>query len=145
MPGKVNPTQCEALTMICAKVMGNHTSITTGGMSGQVQLNAFKPLLISTLLHSVRLLSDGMQSFERNLVVGLKADTQRISFLVDQSLMLVTCLSGTIGYDMASKVAKHAHKNNITLRASAIELQALSSSDFDRLVRPELMISPSSK
>ena len=84
MPGKVNPTQCEALTMICAKVMGNHTSITIGGMSGQFQLNAFKPLLISTLLHSVRLLSDGMQSFEKNLLVGLEADSTRIRFLLDQ-------------------------------------------------------------
>ncbi|KAF2094287.1 fumarate hydratase [Rhizodiscina lignyota] len=143
MPGKVNPTQCESMTMICAKVIGNHTAITIGGLSGQFQLNAFKPLLISDFLHSVRLLSDGMRSFEVNLLEGLQADEKRIKYLLDQSLMLVTCLSGTIGYDVASKVAKNAHKKGTTLRESAIELNALSGEKFDELVRPELMIAPS--
>src|SRR5271155_3671371 len=108
MPGKVNPTQCEALTMVCAQVIGNHVASTIGGMNGQFELNVFKPLLIRNLLHSVRILSDGMRSFEKNLVVGIKADEKRISTLLHESLMLVTCLNPVIGYDMASKVAKNA-------------------------------------
>ncbi|KAK5949901.1 fumarase fum1 [Knufia fluminis] len=145
MPGKVNPTQCESMTMICAKVIGNHTSLTVGGLSGQFQLNAFKPLIISDFLHSVRLLSDGMDSFRKNLLVGLQADGERIKQLLDQSLMLVTCLQPYIGYDIASKVAHHAHKKNLTLKEASLELNALSAEDFDRYVRPELMIKPSSK
>ncbi|KIX99975.1 uncharacterized protein Z520_04613 [Fonsecaea multimorphosa CBS 102226] len=142
MPGKVNPTQCEAMTMVCAKVVGNHAAITLGGLSGQFQLNAFKPLLISDFLHSVRILSDAMRSFEKNLLEGLRADEKRISFLLGQSLMLVTCLSGRLGYDLASKVAKHAYKNDLTLKESALELNALSGEEFDLLVRPEKMIAP---
>ncbi|KAI9843017.1 MAG: fumarase fum1 [Sclerophora amabilis] len=142
MPGKVNPTQCEALTMICAQVMGNHTAITVAGMSGQFELNVFKPVLIRNLLHSIRILSDGMMSFEKNLIVGTNADEQRISTLLHESLMLVTCLNPVIGYDMASKVAKNAHKKGTTLKESAMELKALSEEDFDKYVRPELMLSP---
>ncbi|KAM5436071.1 fumarase fum1 [Microsporum canis] len=142
MPGKVNPTQCESLTMICAQVMGNHVATTVSGMNGNFELNVFKPVMIRNLLHSVRILSDGMKSFEKNLVVGLEADRKRIDALLHESLMLVTCLNPVIGYDMASKVAKNAHKKGLTLKQSAMELKALSEEDFDKHVRPELMISP---
>ncbi|KAL9625659.1 MAG: hypothetical protein Q9160_000373 [Pyrenula sp. 1 TL-2023] len=145
MPGKVNPTQCEALTMVCAQVMGNHVAATVGGLSGQFELNVFKPLLIRNLLHSVRILSDGMRSFEKNLVEGMKADEKRIAALLHESLMLVTCLNPVIGYDMASKVAKNAHKKGLTLKESAMELKALSEEDFDKFVRPELMLAPKEK
>lgn len=145
MPGKVNPTQCESLTMVCSQVMGNHVAATIGGMNGQFELNVFKPLMIRNLLHSVRILADGMKSFEKNLVVGLEANESRISTLLHESLMLVTCLNPVIGYDMASKVAKNAHKKGITLKESAMELKALSEEDFDKYVRPELMLSPKEK
>ncbi|KMU90724.1 fumarate hydratase [Coccidioides immitis H538.4] len=145
MPGKVNPTQCESLTMICSQVMGNHVATTVGGMNGQFELNVFKPLMIRNLLHSIRILGDGMKSFEKNLVVGLEADEKRIGSLLHESLMLVTCLNPVIGYDMASKVAKNAHKKGLTLKQSAMELKALSEEDFDKYVRPELMISPKEK
>ncbi|KAL8659988.1 MAG: hypothetical protein Q9226_000151 [Calogaya cf. arnoldii] len=145
MPGKVNPTQCEALTMICTQVMGNHQTISIAGMNGQFELNVYKPVLIKNLLHSIRLLSDGMKSFEKNLMQGLKADEERIGDLANKSLMLVTCLNPIIGYDMASKVAKNAHKKGFTLKESAMELKALSEEDFDKYVRPELMLSPKAK
>ncbi|KAF2966622.1 hypothetical protein GQX73_g6986 [Xylaria multiplex] len=142
MPGKVNPTQCEALTMVCAQVMGNHVATTIGGMNGQFELNVYKPLVIRNLLHSVRLLSDGMRSFEKNLVEGLQANEEKIASIMKESLMLVTCLNPKIGYDMASKVAKNAHKKGLTLKGSAMELEALTSDEFDELVKPELMIGP---
>ncbi|RHZ53754.1 hypothetical protein CDV55_101742 [Aspergillus turcosus] len=145
MPGKVNPTQCESLTMICSQVMGNHVAATVGGMNGQFELNVFKPLMIRNLLHSVRILSDGMNSFEKHLVEGLEANEPRIQTLLHESLMLVTCLNPVIGYDMASKVAKNAHKKGITLKESAMELKALSEEEFDKHVRPELMLSPKEK
>ncbi|PYH45364.1 fumarate hydratase [Aspergillus saccharolyticus JOP 1030-1] len=132
MPGKVNPTQCESLTMVCSQVMGNHVAATIGGMNGQFELNVFKPLMISNLLHSVRILADGMKSFEKNLVHGLEANEPRINSLLHESLMLVTCLNPVIGYDMASKVAKNAHKKGLTLKQSAMELKALSEEDFDK-------------
>jgi fumarate hydratase class II len=143
MPGKVNPTQCEALTMVCAQVMGNNVATTIGGMNGQFELNVYKPLMIRNLLHSIRILSDGMASFEKNLVVGLAANEDKISSILKESLMLVTCLNPKIGYDMASKVAKNAHKKGLTLKQSAMELNALSEAEFDELVRPELMVGPS--
>ncbi|CCU83092.1 fumarate hydralase FUM1 [Blumeria hordei DH14] len=142
MPGKVNPTQCEALTMICAQVMGNNVATTIGGMNGQFELNVFKPIIIRNFLHSLRILTDGMRSFEKNLVHGLVANEKKIATILQESLMLVTCLNPKIGYDMASKVAKNAHKKGLTLKESAMELQALSEEDFDRLVRPELMLGP---
>ncbi|KAJ5325860.1 Fumarate hydratase [Penicillium brevicompactum] len=142
MPGKVNPTQCESLTMVCAQVMGNHVAATIGGMNGQFELNVFKPVMIANLLHSVRILSDGMNSFNSHLVKGLEANEGRINSLLHESLMLVTCLNPVIGYDMASKVAKNAHKKNLTLKESAMELKALSSEQFDEYVRPELMLAP---
>ncbi|KAJ9647429.1 fumarate hydratase, class II [Exophiala oligosperma] len=145
MPGKVNPTQCEAMTMVAAQVMGNHTAATVGGLSGQFELNVFKPLMIRNLLHSSRILSDAMNGFVEHLVEGLQADEKRIGTLLHESLMLVTCLNPVIGYDMASKVAKNAHKKGLTLKESAMELKALSSEDFDKYVRPELMLAPKEK
>ncbi|KAF2083820.1 fumarate hydratase [Saccharata proteae CBS 121410] len=145
MPGKVNPTQCESLTMICTQVFGNHSTVTFAGSQGNFELNVFKPVMIRNLLHSSRLLTDGMRSFEKNLVEGLEADEKRIGALLHESLMLVTCLNPVIGYDMASKVAKNAHKKGLTLKQSAMELKALSEEDFDKHVRPELMIAPKEK
>jgi len=142
MPGKVNPTQCESLTMLCAQVFGTNAAVTFAGSQGNFELNVFKPVMISNLLHSSRLLADGMTSFRTHLVEGLEADERRISALLNESLMLVTCLNPIIGYDMASKVAKNAHKKGLTLKESAMELKALSEEDFDSHVRPELMIAP---
>jgi fumarate hydratase class II len=142
MPGKVNPTQCESLTMVCAQVFGNNVATTFAGSQGNFELNVFKPVMIRNLLHSSRLLADGMRSFEKNLVEGLEADEKRIGSLLTESLMLVTCLNPVIGYDAASKTAKHAHKNNLTLKEAAMELKVISSEDFDKHVRPELMIAP---
>jgi fumarate hydratase class II len=142
MPGKVNPTQCESLTMLCAQVFGNNAAVTFAGSQGNFELNVFKPVMIANLLHSSRLLADGMTSFRTHLVEGLEADERRISALLNESLMLVTCLNPIIGYDMASKVAKNAHKKGLTLKESAMELKALSEEDFDSHVRPELMINP---
>ena len=129
MPGKVNPTQCEALTMVCAQVMGNNTAITVAGSQGQFELNVFKPVLIRNLLHSIAILADGIHSFKDNCVVGIQANTARIDKLLHESLMLVTCLNSKIGYDMASKVAKNAHKKGTTLKQSALELKALTSEE----------------
>ena len=142
MPGKVNPTQCEAMTMVCAQVMGNQTAVTIGGMSGQFELNVFKPLIISNVLHSSRILADAMTSFREHLLDGLQPNKARIADLLDKSLMLVTCLNPIIGYDKASKTAKNAHKKGITLKESAMELGVISEEDFDKHVRPELMINP---
>ncbi|OCL06971.1 fumarate hydratase [Glonium stellatum] len=145
MPGKVNPTQCESMTMLCTQVFGNHAAVTFAGSQGNFELNVFKPVMIRNLLHSARLLTDGMKSFEKNLVEGMDADEKRIGALLHESLMLVTCLNPVIGYDMASKVAKNAHKKGTTLKESAMELKALSEEDFDKYVRPELMIAPKEK
>lgn len=142
MPGKVNPTQNEALTMVCVQVFGNHSAITFGGASGQFELNVFKPVLISNLLSSIRLLSDGCNSFRVHCVDGIVANEKRISQLLKESLMLVTALNPKIGYDAASKVAKNAHKKGITLKESALELGALTSEEFDHWVRPENMLGP---
>ena len=142
MPGKVNPTQCESLTMLCAQVFGNNAAVTFAGSQGNFELNVFKPVMISNLLHSSRLLADGMTSFRTHLIDGLEADERRISALMNESLMLVTCLNPIIGYDMASKVAKNAHKKGLTLKESAMELKALSEEEFDANVRPDLMVAP---
>lgn len=142
MPGKVNPTQNEALTMVCTQVFGNHAAITFAGASGQFELNVFKPVMIQNLLSSVRLLADGCNSFRSHCVVGIEADEKRISTLLHESLMLVTALNPKIGYDKASQVAKNAHKKGLTLKASALELGVLTSEEFDEWVRPENMISP---
>ncbi|VVT43505.1 uncharacterized protein SAPINGB_P000016 [Magnusiomyces paraingens] len=142
MPGKVNPTQNEALTMVCTQVFGNHSTITFAGASGQFELNVFKPVLISNLLSSVRLLADGARSFRIHCVEGITANEKRINQLMKESLMLVTALNPKIGYDAASKVAKNAHKKGITLKESALELGVLTSEEFDAWVRPEEMIGP---
>lgn len=144
MPGKVNPTQNEALTMVCTQVFGNHSTITFAGASGQFELNVFKPVMVSNLLSSVRLLADGAKSFRIHCVEGIKANEKRIEQLMKESLMLVTALNPKIGYDSASKVAKNAHKKGITLKESALELGVLTSEEFDEWVRPEKMIGPSS-
>uniref|UniRef100_A0A061SIP7 Fumarate hydratase, class II n=1 Tax=Tetraselmis sp. GSL018 TaxID=582737 RepID=A0A061SIP7_9CHLO len=145
MPGKVNPTQCEALTMVCCQVIGNHTAITIGGSQGHFELNVFKPMMINALLHSVQILGDAAYSFAKNCVDGIQANHERINHLLHSSLMLVTCLNRKIGYDNASKVAKKAHKEGTTLRESALALELLTGDEFDDLVRPEKMISPSPK
>ncbi|XP_047964695.1 fumarate hydratase 1, mitochondrial-like [Salvia hispanica] len=143
MPGKVNPTQCEALTMVCAQVMGNHVAITVGGSNGHFELNVFKPVMASNLLHSVRLLGDASASFEKNCVRGIQANRDRIHKLLHESLMLVTSLNPKIGYDNAALVAKTAHKEGSTLKEAALKLGVLTSEEFDTLVVPEKMIGPS--
>ena len=140
MPGKVNPTQCEMLTMVAAQVIGNHQAITIGGMQGQLELNVFKPMLGAALLRSIDLLSVAMESFAERCVEGIEPDTARIAELVDRSLMLVTALAPEIGYDNAAKIAKHAHHAGLTLREAGIALGLVDAATFDRLVRPEDMV-----
>ncbi len=139
MPGKVNPTQCEALTMICCQVMGNDVTVGLGGASGAFELNVFKPVIAHALLQSIRLLADGMRSFERHCVRGIEAERERIADLVERSLMLVTALTPLIGYDHAAEIARHAHREGCTLREAALALGYVSGSEFDRWVRPETM------
>ena len=142
MPGKVNPTQCEAMTMVCAQVMGNHVAVTIGGTQGHFELNVFKPLMASNVLRSIRLLADASVSFTDNCVTGIKANERRIRQLMEESLMLVTALNTHIGYDKAAKIAKKAHKENLTLKESAIQLGFVTSEQFDKWVRPENMVGP---
>jgi fumarate hydratase, class II len=142
MPGKVNPTQCEAITMVCAQVMGNHVAITVGGSNGHFELNVFKPVIIYNLLQSIRLLADSAISFTDNCVVGIEANIRRINTLRDESLMLVTALNPHIGYDNAAKIAKKAHAEGTSLKEAAISLKLLTSEQFDQWVRPEDMIGP---
>jgi len=142
MPGKVNPTQCEALTMICTQVMGNHTTITVAGSNGHFELNVFKPVMIYNLLQSIRLLSDGCVSFTEKCMDGIEANQARIEQLRDESLMLVTALNPHIGYDNAAKIAKKAHKDGTTLKEAAIALELLTDEQFDEWVKPEQMIGP---
>ncbi|MEJ0063860.1 MAG: class II fumarate hydratase [Alphaproteobacteria bacterium] len=140
MPGKVNPTQSEAMTMVAAQVMGNHVAVTVAGSNGHFELNVFKPVLIYNLLQSVRLLADAARSFTDNCVVGITPNLERIAKLVGESLMLVTALNPHIGYDNAAKVAKKAHAEDKTLKQAALELGILSAEDFDRLIKPEEMV-----
>jgi fumarate hydratase, class II len=142
MPGKVNPTQCEALTMIAAQIMGNNMAVTIGASQGHFELNVFKPLIIYNVLQSIRLLSDGARSFRDHCVVGIVANEERIASLRDESLMLVTALNPHIGYDNAAKIAKNAHKKGLSLKASSLELGLLTAEQFDAWVRPEDMITP---
>lgn len=142
MPGKVNPTQCEALTMVCAQVMGNHVATTVGGSNGHFELNVFKPLMVSNVLRSSRLIGDACVSFADNCAVGIKANEKRISELLHESLMLVTALNEHIGYDKAAKIAKHAHAQGSTLKKSAIDLGFLTEEQFDQWVKPEDMLGP---
>lgn len=140
MPGKVNPTQNEMLTMVAAQVMGNHVAITVGGLQGHLELNVFKPLIGAALLRSIGLLSTGMESFCARALEGLEPDRERIASLLDRSLMLVTALAPEIGYDNAAKIAKHAHHRGITLREASLELGLVDAQTFDRVVRPEAML-----
>ncbi|EGG15369.1 fumarate hydratase [Cavenderia fasciculata] len=142
MPGKVNPTQCEALTMVCAQVMGNNVAVSIGGSNGHFELNVFKPVIIKNVLQSVRILGDGCVSFTKNCVVGIKADEKRISQLMNESLMLVTALNPYIGYDKAAKAAKKAHAEKTTLKEACLTLGYVTSQEFDQWVRPEEMIHP---
>ena len=139
MPGKVNPTQSEAMTMVCCQVMGNHTAITVGGSQGNFELNVFKPMMIHNLLHSVRILSDSMRAFRTKCVEGIKPNEGMIKNHLENSLMLVTALNNHIGYDKAAKIAKKAHEEGTTLREAALELGYLSNEEFDQWVRPEEM------
>jgi len=142
MPGKVNPTQVEALTMVCARVMGNNTTVSMAASLGQFQLNVYKPVIIHALMESATLLADAMLSFSRNCVAGLVANDERLDFYTDQSLMLVTALNSHIGYDKAATAAKHAHENSLSLREAVVDLELLSAEDYDCLVRPEAMLGP---
>ena len=142
MPGKVNPTQVEAMTMVCARVMGNETTIAFSASQGHFELNVMKPVIAFAFLESVRLLADAADSFRANCVEGLEANEAQIKQLLDRSLMLVTALAPTIGYDNATKVAKTAHKNGTTLREEALKLGFVSGEAFDAVVRPETMIAP---
>jgi fumarate hydratase class II len=142
MPGKVNPTQCEAMTMVCCQVFGNHTAITIGGSQGHFELNVYKPLLAYCMIHSIQLLTDATRSFTDNCVIGIRADETRIRDLMQRSLMLVTALAPKIGYDNAAKVAKEAHARGTTLKEEAVRLGFVTAAEFDRLVRPDKMTRP---
>jgi len=140
MPGKVNPTQCEMLTMVAAQVIGNHMAITVGGMQGHLELNVFKPMIAANVLRSIDLLSTGMTSFAERCVDGIEPNHARIAELVDRSLMLVTALAPEIGYDNAARIAKHAHGYGLTLREAGLALGLVDEATFDRVVRPETMV-----
>jgi fumarate hydratase class II len=143
MPGKVNPTQAEALTMVCCQVFGNQTTVTAAASQGHLELNVFKPVIANALLQSIALLGDAAKSFADNCVAGIRANEKRIRELMERSLMLVTALAPTIGYDKAAEIAKIAHSNGTTLREEALRLRYVGAEEFDRLVRPETMTRPS--
>jgi len=143
MPGKVNPTQCEAMTMACAQVMGNHTAITIGGSQGHFELNVFKPLLAYNMLQSIRLLADASDSFAERCVEGIEPNDARIEELLNRSLMLVTALNPKIGYDKATEVAKKAHREGSTLKQAALALGYVTEAEFDEIVDPKKMVKPS--
>jgi fumarate hydratase class II len=140
MPGKVNPTQAEMLTMVAAQVMGNHVAVTIGGLQGHLELNVFKPLIGANVIRSINLLSVGMESFAARMLDGAEPNRERIARLMNESLMLVTALAPEIGYDHAAKIAKHAHKTGQTLKAAGLELGLVDEATFDRVVKPETMV-----
>jgi fumarate hydratase class II len=142
MPGKVNPTQCEAMTMVCTQVMGNDVAISIGGASGNFELNVYKPLIIHNALQSLRLLGDACLSFDEHCARGITPNRAEIDRKLHGSLMLVTALAPHIGYDKAAQVAKHAHAHGLLLRDAAIALGYVTGEDFDRWVRPEAMVGP---
>jgi fumarate hydratase class II len=142
MPGKVNPTQCEAMTMVCCQIFGNHTSITVAGSQGHFELNVYKPVLAYGMMHSIQLMADVSRSFTEHCVEGIRADEKRIRELMERSLMLVTALAPKIGYDNAAKVAKTAHAHGTTLKEEAVKLGFVSADEFDRLVKPDKMTRP---
>ncbi len=142
MPGKVNPTQCEAMTMVCCQIFGNQTAITVAGSQGHFELNVYKPVMAHCMLQSIQLMADVSRSFTEHCIVGIRADEKRIDELMRRSLMLVTALAPKIGYDSAAKVAKTAHANGTTLKEEAVRLGLVSAAEFDRLVKPEKMTRP---
>jgi fumarate hydratase class II len=142
MPGKVNPTQCEAMTMVCCQVFGNQTAVTIAGSQGHFELNVYKPVLAYCMMHSIQLLSDAARSFTEHCVVGIRADEKRIRELMERSLMLVTALAPKIGYDNAAKVAKEAHARGTTLKEEAVRLGFVNAAEFERLVQPDKMTHP---
>src|SRR5438552_16336776 len=142
MPGKVNPTQCEAMTMVCCQVYGNHTTVTVAGSQGHFELNVYKPVLALAMMHSIQLLADAARSFTQHCVRGIRADETRIRELMERSLMLVTALAPKIGYDNAAKVAKSAHARGTTLKEEAMRLGFVTPAEFDRLVQPDKMTHP---
>ncbi len=142
MPGKVNPTQCEAMTMVCAQIMGNHTTISFAGSQGHLELNVYKPVLLYNMLQSIRLMSDACISFTDNCLAGIRANKEHIQKLVERSLMLVTALAPKIGYDRAAEIAKQAHKNGTTLREETLKLGLMDEKEFDHIMNPETMIKP---
>jgi fumarate hydratase class II len=142
MPGKVNPTQCEAMTMVCCQIFGNHTTITVAGSQGHFELNVYKPVLANSMLQSIQLMADVARSFTEHCVVGIRADEKRIHELMERSLMLVTALAPKIGYDNAAKVAKTAHARGTTLKEEALRLGLVSAGEFDKLVQPDKMTHP---
>jgi fumarate hydratase class II len=142
MPGKVNPTQCEAMTMVCCQIFGNHTAITVAGSQGHFELNVYKPVLAYCMLQSIQLMADAVRSLTEHCIIGIRADEKRIDELMRRSLMLVTALAPKIGYDNAAKVAKTAHARGTTLKEEAVRLGLVSASEFDRLVKPEKMTHP---
>jgi fumarate hydratase class II len=140
MPGKVNPTQCEALAMLACQVMGNDVAVGIAGASGNFELNVYMPLLAHAFLQSARLLADGARSFDEHCARGIEPNRERIGENLSRSLMLVTALSPHVGYDAAAKIARHAHEQGLTLREAALALGLVSGEDFDRWVRPEEMV-----
>jgi len=142
MPGKVNPTQCEAITMVAGQVMGNHVAVTVGGSNGHFELNVFKPMMVANVLRSIRLIGDSCVAFTDNCVVGIEANREHIDKLMNESLMLVTALNPHIGYDKAAKIAKTAHKNGTTLKQEALNLGYLTEEQFKDWVKPEKMLGP---
>src|SRR5207248_6738813 len=142
MPGKVNPTQSEAMTMVCTQVIGNDTAIAVAGSQGNFELNVFKPVMIANFLHSVRILADVCHTFREFAVDGIKVNRERIAELVDNSLMLVTVLTPKIGYDKAAEIAKKAHHEGTTLKEAALALGYLTEAEYDETVRPERMVGP---
>ena len=142
MPGKINPTQCEAVTMVCVKVIGNHNGITMAGSHGHFELNVFKPLIIHNILQSINIMSDSSKAFASYCIRGLKADKKRIKSLLENSLMLVTALSPKIGYDKAAMIAKAAHKKGTTLKQEVVKSGILSEKEYDKIMNPVLMTKP---
>ena len=142
MPGKINPTQCEAVTMVCVKVIGNHNGITMAGSHGHFELNVFKPLIIHNILQSINIMSDSSKAFAKYCIKGIEADKKRIKSLLDNSLMLVTALSPKIGYDKAAQIAKAAHKNGTTLKEEVIKSKVLTEKEYNKIMNPMLMTKP---
>jgi fumarate hydratase class II len=142
MPGKVNPTQSEAMTMVCAQVVGNDMAVAVGGMTGHFELNVFKPVIVFNVLNSIRLLADACESFQEHCVEGIQANLPQIKRHVENSLMLVTALNPHVGYDNAAKIAKYAHEQGLTLKEAAVKLNLVQPADFDKWVRAEDMLGP---